>query len=233
MSNEVAEFYDKFADKQMEWGINRRHKSIDQWLERFGVNDSDHVLEIGCGIGTVTGLMANRVTQGQIVGIDLSEKSIEIAKKRLAAQPQCRFMAGDVITMEIAGTFHIIVMPDVLEHIPIETHPQLFKKLCGLLRDDGYILIHIPDPFYLQSQIDGKFKGLQVIDQPIHTDMLAQSVYPAGLYIEFLESYDLHVENHDYQVIKLRKVQKKNYPPKSHSGSFADMLISRIKRALV
>lgn len=224
----VSEFYDQFSEQQVKTGINRRHRSIDRWLCRFGIHPGDRVLEIGCGVGTQTELLCRHITEGQVVAMDISAKSVELAKKRLAGTPHCRFFTGDILTLDLQGPFDIILLPDVLEHIPLDQHPALFKKLSTLLAADGYILIHIPDPYYLQSLIDQGWKGLQIIDQPIYTDRLAGAVYPAGLYIEHLESYDLHVENHDYQVIKLRKTREKNYPAKVHYQSVMSRVLKKL-----
>ena len=48
--SDVEYFYDQFSSQQIDTGINRRHQSIDSWSRKFGLRDSDNVLEIGCEV---------------------------------------------------------------------------------------------------------------------------------------------------------------------------------------
>ena len=79
-SIDVSKYYDKFSSYQSKVGINIRHRSIFKNIKREGLSRNSFVLEIGCGIGTLTGLIAGVVTTGRIVSIDISPKSIEMAK---------------------------------------------------------------------------------------------------------------------------------------------------------
>lgn len=228
--SDVEKFYDEFADQQENVGINRRHLSIDNWLTEFGLKESDRVLEIGCGVGTQTELIAKRVTSGSIMACDISPESVKRAESRLKGFQNVSFLACDIVTQELDGEFDMMILPDVLEHIPIDQHSRLFTKLEKLLAPDGKIVIHIPDPYYLEWRHtqEGEQDKMQVIDQSIFTDALTQAVYPAGLYIEHLQSYSLHVENHDYQIILLRKRRTKTYPPVDRSSSLTERIKGKL-----
>ena len=228
--SDVEKFYDEFADQQEDAGINRRHLSIDQWLTNFGLQDSHRVLEVGCGVGTQTELLAKRLENGQITACDISPESIKRAESRLKNFTNAHFIACDIVDYEIEGEFDFIILPDVLEHIPIDQHPRLFQKLAALLTSEGRIVIHIPDPYYLKWRYTQEKEAdkMQVIDQSIFTDTLVGSVYPAGLYIEHLQSYSLHVENHDYQIILLRKKRQKPYPPLNRKSTLGNRIKGKL-----
>ena len=68
---EVTEFYDKFVDKQAKVGITPRHRIIIKNLKKIGLSPSSNVLEIGCGIGTVSTLIINAIPSGKFVGVDI------------------------------------------------------------------------------------------------------------------------------------------------------------------
>jgi trans-aconitate 2-methyltransferase len=232
MSN-VAKYYDGFSDRQQRAGINLRHKSVLNWLKAFGLKSSDRLLEIGCGIGTVTELLCETLSEGQVVANDLSEKSIEIAKKNLSRFHNVTCFAGDFLESTVKGTFDVVLLPDVIEHIPIDQHAELFKRIASVLKPEGMVVIHIPDPYFLawRHTQESQKNSLQIIDQSIYTDELVKAVYPAGLYIEHLQSYSLHVENNDYQIIRLRKLREKSYPPVNRKSSIANRVLNKIKRS--
>jgi ubiquinone/menaquinone biosynthesis C-methylase UbiE len=50
--------------------------------ELIAIQPDDSILEIGCGAGILTELLAHCIEEGKIVAIDQSEKMITIAEKR-------------------------------------------------------------------------------------------------------------------------------------------------------
>ena len=107
--------------------------------------------------------------------------------------------------------YDFIVLPDVLEHIPIEKHPVLFKSLSASLNDDGSIVIHLPNPYYLAYLREHDPESLQIIDQPLYTNLLTDNIYGNGLFIHCLNSYSIWTIESDYQVIVLRKKPPADY----------------------
>ena len=204
MSSPVANYYDEFTAQQLKEGANDRHIKILEWVKKYKPRKTDTILVIGCGIGIETKLLASLVKQGHITATDISPESIEIAKKKLKHLNNVTLIAGDIIELDIKGKFDFIVLPDVLEHIPIAQHSILFKKLRSLLQDTGIILIHIPNPYNLQWDHIHDKDSLQIIDQPIYTNEFVQNVYPHGLYVHYLENYSIWKVNNDYQVIVLK-----------------------------
>ena len=91
--SDVEKFYDEFADKQEDAGINRRHVSIDNWLTEFGLKTNHQVLEIGCGVGTQTELLAKRLNEGSITACDISSESVKRAESRLNGFSNAKFIA--------------------------------------------------------------------------------------------------------------------------------------------
>src|SRR5680860_615557 len=126
---DVKTYYDDYAARQTATGVNERHRSILKWAQQSGMHSDHRVLEIGCGVGTLTQLIAEAVSpHGFVTGMDLSPKSIEAAKERLAPFQNVRLMAVDVLEAEFEEYFDVIVLPDVIEHIPLERHSALLER---------------------------------------------------------------------------------------------------------
>lgn len=237
--SKVAEFYDDYTVQQVAIGINDRNLSIQKWLEEYGLQPHHDVLEIGCGIGTQTQLLAEYLSESsKITANDISPKSIEIAKQRLSQHKNIEWFAVDIIQQEIDHKYDVVLLPDVLEHIPIDHHFKLFEKIKSCLKPDGFVLIHIPNPLFLEWCHVHMKDGLQVIDQPIFTDMLVKNAYPHGFYIHTLRTYSIWIDHGDYQVIVLKphhKLEDRHYEvtlPKVSLITRIKQKISRTKKKL-
>ncbi|MEM7035784.1 MAG: class I SAM-dependent methyltransferase, partial [Bacteroidota bacterium] len=160
-----------------------------------------NVLEIGSGIGTLTTLLAKYVKRGKVHGTDISAKSIEMARHNLSAYKQVTMHVTDMSDFSVNEKFDFVVMPDVLEHIPVEQHENLFKVIAAHSHKNTKILIHIPHPEQIKIQRKLQPEAMQIIDQSIFTDRLLSVVYPNGFYLHKLHSYSLFHENPDYQMI--------------------------------
>jgi 2-polyprenyl-3-methyl-5-hydroxy-6-metoxy-1,4-benzoquinol methylase len=207
----VQDYYDDFVEHQAAIGINQRHRAIIAGLRRFGWRPADRILEIGCGIGTLTELLAAELdTEGAVVAIDLSPRSIQVAKSRLTRFSRVELHAGDILDLEISGSFDVIVLPDVIEHIPAELHRRLFARLAGMLSRHGFMLANYPNPYYLQWCRQHRPEVLQIIDQPIKADALLADVYASGLYLHFLETYSIWIREGDYVLAVFRRAAAAN-----------------------
>ena len=213
----VEEFYDEYTKKQSIKGINHRHLSIQRWLEEFGLKPTSKVLEVGCGIGTVSELILRYLnSNGSLLSTDISQKSLELSKSRLKKYKNVEIKAFDFTSDKIdGGRFDVIVLPDVIEHIPLENHAKLFLNLSSMLKEDGFIFIHIPEPNHLEWTTKHNPEELQIIDQPIHTQLLSKNIIDSNLYIQYLQSYCVYNQRPDYQAVVLKNIPlDDDYVPK-------------------
>ena len=202
----LVNYYDEYVERQKNVGVNKRHHSILNKLINAGLKNNDRVLEIGCGIGTFTGLLIDYLQNGKLVSVDIGGKNIEEAQKSLGHYKNVTFIHDDAVTHEFLDSkFEVVVLPDVLEHIPIEGHYELFRKISEILEPNGFVFIHIPNPEYLEWCHANRPDLLQIIDQPIFTNLLVESTLPHGLVIKKLETYSIWIEDGDYQYIVLHK----------------------------
>ncbi|MCI1752778.1 MAG: class I SAM-dependent methyltransferase [Flavobacteriales bacterium] len=189
--------------RQVNAGINERHHLIRDFAVLHGLKDGMNVLEIGCGIGTLTGLLLKEVPQGRLTATDLSPASVEQARKLLRERPNLVLVAGDSTEKTPDGPFDMIILPDVLEHIPFERQPFLFKQIKRELATNGRVVIHSPDPFYCEWLHQNRPELLQVIDLPLHLPALASEIDRAGLAILHFQRHSIWNDQPDYMALTL------------------------------
>ena len=187
---QVKEYYDTFKEHQKQLGINIRHRTIFKNLKSAGLKPNSNVLEIGCGIG---------------VGLDISPESINMAKNFNAFHKKAEFMVNDMSNFTHKTKFDFVVFPDVLEHIPVEQHANIFETVSKLTAPDAVILINIPEPNYLNWVRENDPKKLQIIDQSLSMQDLLNNVYPYGFKLYSMNPYSLHYDVNDYLSIVLKK----------------------------
>ncbi len=213
--DQVVSFYDEFADKQSKTGINSRHLSILDKVKAAGLNANNSILEVGCGIGTVSHLLATQVPTGEVLAVDISPESIAKARVLWKSQSNLKFEVSDMSDFDQNGKkFDYFVFPDVLEHIPVDQHQRLFSNIQKHAHRNSVIFVHIPAPRYLQWMIQNEPEKLQVIDQPLDSGDLIKRITSNGFYLEKMETYSLFFEEKDYQyfVFRANKPLKKSTP---------------------
>ena len=204
-TNEIGDYYDRWVPDQVKKDVNLRHLRIFKLLKKFGLKRTDRVLEIGCGIGQVSSLIISYLKSGELVATDISPASIDEARRRNPAAANARFLVSDMSDFETDLVFDAIVLPDVLEHIPVEQHQDLFELLSGILDETGFVFIHIPHPRFLAWKKANEPETLQIVDQVLHSDQLLGRAYRAGFYVAHLQGHSIFSDIEDYQYVVLRK----------------------------
>lgn len=201
----VQNYYDNYTERQLKVGINQRHRSIINYLKKSGLKKDYTVLEIGCGIGTLSGLLVKYLKKGKLLAIDLSPKSIEIAKSRLRKYKNVSFHVQDVNEWTSKERYDFIVLPDVLEHIPFEAHDNVFKQISLLLNENGKAFINMPAPHFqkwLKSYYPDKMQLIDLVVSAKHVLDLAEK---NQLYVKTYDNYSIWHSVFEYQYFVLVK----------------------------
>ncbi|WP_027376885.1 class I SAM-dependent methyltransferase [Kaistella palustris] len=205
---EISGFYDEFVQRQLKIGANERLISLYKRLLALGLKEESSVLELGCGVGIFTRLLSKKISKGFIEAVDLSGKSVAVAKSELQAKKNIHFDVADVVVYKPKHpSFDFITLMDVIEHIPLEHHAALFANLAGIAGDKTRIAINIPNPQYIAYARAHHPESLQVIDQEVELFPLMKHWEDHGLELVFFEKYGIW-EAEDYHFMVLRKKQK-------------------------
>lgn len=93
------------------------------------------ILDVGCGGGILTEALAR--SGAQITGIDLSEASLEIARRHAKEQGlniDYRYESIEQVAEKHAGKFDVITCMEMLEHVPA---PDKIISACSRLLKPG------------------------------------------------------------------------------------------------
>lgn len=105
------------------------------------------VLDVGCGEGLGTWLLAKEC--GRATGIDLDTEAVSIAKANWN-DPCINFINTDFITSEYSEHLDAVVNFDVIEHIQPDNVHSFLNKICSVLNNSGILIIGTPN-FYSQQ----------------------------------------------------------------------------------
>ena len=79
------------------------HRPVgEQAIDLMGIDAVAHVIDIGCGSGWATRLMADKAREGRVVGIDVSDEMIRIARQSSAAT-NVEFQVASAERLPFAG----------------------------------------------------------------------------------------------------------------------------------
>jgi trans-aconitate 2-methyltransferase len=97
-------------------------------------------VDLGCGPGNSTEVLAARFPDADLVGLDNSPEMIAAARARL---PRVRFELADIAAWDAPGPFDVILANAVLQWVP--DHAALFPRLIGKLAAGGSLAVQMPD----------------------------------------------------------------------------------------
>jgi SAM-dependent methyltransferase len=118
-----------------EWNHNDHYHSF--LLKHIPRSSEWDALEIGCGTGNFTRLLAQRFRR--VLALDLSPRMIETAKEQSRQYHNIDFQVADVMTKEFSPEqFGCIASIATLHHLPFE---PILSKIKDALKTDGMLLV--------------------------------------------------------------------------------------------
>lgn len=132
-----AEDYARNSAAQLEWAA--------ELLPKLKLRRNDVVLDIGCGDGKITALLAQIAVEGRVVGIDLSAEMIRHAAETFSpeAYPNMAFVRMDAAQIDFGGreSFDVAFSNAALHWV--EDHGAVLRGVRACLRKKGRLLFQM------------------------------------------------------------------------------------------
>lgn len=123
-----------------EGGLHPKHRLTgyhDFFVDRIKAHE--RVLDVGCGNGALAKDVAER-SGASIIGMDIVPEHIEIARREYS-HPKVEYHVGDVLTDLPEGKYDVVMMSNVLEHLP--DRANFLRRLCDITECQR-LLIRVP-----------------------------------------------------------------------------------------
>ena len=142
LEKEWAETAAKLADKSCKEKSSRKRQklfvnSYKKLLDRICIKDVQAVLDLGCGLGEINGVLENQ--ELFVVNLDISLSSLRVAK---SFYPQSNFLCADMNNVPFKkNTFDIITAISSLEFCFDKA--RILRVVKEKLRDNGRLYIEV------------------------------------------------------------------------------------------
>lgn len=173
--------------KAERWVFKFMHNKYEkEHLNRYNYalpySKDNRVLDIACGCGYGSYLLATEGEAKIVIGVDLDEEAIRYGNYRYSQNNLQRFQS-DAVTFKHEDKFDLIISFETIEHIP--NYLEFIENLYENLEDDGVLLISTPitqktntnpnNPFHVIEWNFFDFHKL-FIDKFIIVDIILQDI---------------------------------------------------------
>jgi SAM-dependent methyltransferase len=117
-------------------------------LDAIQLRPGSRCLDLGCGIGGTTGLIADRIgPRGECVGIDQNAALIEVARGGFSGDPRIVFRAADASRLPfVDGEFDFVFTRYLLVHL--KEPASLLREMVRVARKGGVVAAQEPDMLF-------------------------------------------------------------------------------------
>jgi len=140
----LREEFNRWADAGRGEKMEQDHLPITlPVLEKMRLGPTDNVLDLGCGAGWLSRQISRSVPEGRVVGMDISDEMIRVARRTSVDQDNLLFVAGEVAAIPWEPNFFTHVIS--VESSYYWPNPTAgVKEIYRVLRPDGaaWILIN-------------------------------------------------------------------------------------------
>lgn len=136
--NNVASYFDERADSWIDMEQHTKSPVQAAVAIMAGVGDSSRVLDLGCGLGVMVPVY-RQLGATRVVGVDVSERMIELARERWAGEDGYDFIAADAAELNLEERFDAVVIYNAYPHFM--DRPALVETCHRLLCDNGRFVV--------------------------------------------------------------------------------------------
>lgn len=159
-------FYDRRAARDAERAPDDPRLQAATAFAVRHVDRGGRVLDVGCGVGFVSSMVAN-IRGADVVGIDRSSAAVALAERRPAPhRGSVGFVCADFLELGApAIAFDVVLLIDAYEHFAVKVRRRLHEAIGQVLAAGGRVVVTAPTPWASQRVRD------MGAEQPVDEDV--------------------------------------------------------------
>lgn len=138
MVDHLVDFFDQVAPVYDSWAGGQHTRVAARLVELVKPKRGEHVLDVATGTGLVAHLVAAKVSPGTVIGIDLSDRMLSIARSRPAKNAQFLGMAAERLVFR-PHTFDLVTMGEALAYLADPA--EALREAHRVLRPGGRLAL--------------------------------------------------------------------------------------------
>ena len=105
----------------------------------------DVIADIGCGSGTVLSLIRQKNMAQRLIGVDLSEASLDMLRSKFAGDSAFRFQTGSIARTGLdSESCDLVICTETLEHLFPADFAAGIAEIARVLKPEGRLLASVP-----------------------------------------------------------------------------------------
>jgi len=138
MIDHLVDFFDRIAPSYDSWAGGQHERVAARLVDVAAPQKGEQVLDVGTGTGLVAHLVAPRVSPGSVIGIDLSDNMLALARSKKSKNVQFLGMAAERLVFK-PETFDLVTMGETLAYVGDPT--DALAEAHRVLRAGGRIAV--------------------------------------------------------------------------------------------
>ena len=144
--------------------MERGHRPVgEQAITCMQISADAAVLDVGCGSGWAARLLAEQASEGRVVGIDVSDEMIRVAREQSKdfANVEFRTASAEALPFDDAAFSHAFSMESLYYYADIETAAREIKRVL----QPGGIFVTVVD---LYRENEPSHQWIETLKVPVH-----------------------------------------------------------------
>ena len=203
MNNKISDL----RKKEMPWGNNKGKSEIERLdpaiaSPSYGVHMHvqryqhaskfafGRVLDLGCGVGYGSKILAMPEKVNEVIAIDISSSALNYAKKYYAHK-KVKYLLSSAENLPFDDKyFDMVAAFEIIEHVT--DYQKTLKEVFRVLKNNGYLFISSPNPRDLLNRLRH-----QILSKPFPTKYQENPLHTKEFYYE--ELFDI-IRNNGFKI---------------------------------